>query len=102
MFGFITKVFFTGLTFLSALTSVNWLSCVSMNKQMCKVRLQLVNVNGDDPVFFPYSIKTSNCSGCCNDINNPYVKMCVTDIVKNLNVKVFNLMSRTSETRRIG
>ena len=26
--------------------------------------------------------------------------MCVADIVKNLNVKLFNLMSRTNETRR--
>ena len=27
--------------------------------------------------------------------------MCVPDVVKNLNVKVFNLMSRTNETRHI-
>ena len=26
-------------------------------------------------------------------------KLCVRDVAKNLNVKVFNLMSRTSETR---
>ena len=28
-------------------------------------------------------------------------KFCVPDVVKNLNVKVFNLMSRTNETRHI-
>ena len=27
--------------------------------------------------------------------------MCVPDVAKNLNVKVFNLMSRTNETRHI-
>ena len=27
--------------------------------------------------------------------------MCVPDVVKNLNVKVFNLMSRTNEARHI-
>ena len=27
--------------------------------------------------------------------------MCVPDVVKNLNIKVFNLMSRTNETRHI-
>ena len=27
--------------------------------------------------------------------------MCVPDVVKNLNVKVFNLMSRTNETKQI-
>ena len=70
-----------------------------MNNQKCKVGPQSVNVNGDDHVFFPFSIKTSKCSGTCNNINNPYAKLCVFDVVKNLDVKVFNLMSRTNETR---
>ena len=72
-----------------------------MNNQECKVRPQIINVNVDDPVFFPFSIKTSKCSGSCNNINNPYAKLCVSDVVKNINVKVFILMSRTNETRHI-
>ena len=70
------------------------------NKQ-CKVRSQIFNVNRDIPLFFSFSTKTSKCSGSCNNINNPYAKLCVPDVVKNLNVKVFNLMSRTNETRHI-
>ena len=72
-----------------------------MNNEECKVRLKIVNVNGDNPVFFPYSVKTSKCSGSCNNINNPLAKLCVPDVVKNLNVKVFNLVLGTNETRRI-
>ena len=72
-----------------------------MANQECKVRLQIVNANSNEPVFYPFSIETSKCSGSCNDINEPYAKMCVPDIVKNLNVKVFNQMSRTNETRHI-
>ena len=101
MLGFIKKCFFTGLAFLSTLTSINLLSCISMNNQECKVRPQIVNVNSDEPVFYPFSIKTSKCSGSCNNINDPYAKICVPDVVKDLNVKVFNLMSRTNETRHI-
>ena len=52
MFGFVKKVFFTELTILSRFTSVNSLSCISMNNQECKTRPQVVNVNGDEPVFF--------------------------------------------------
>ena len=100
MLGFIKTCFFTRLVFLSTLTSINLLSCISMNNQECKVRPQIVNVNGDDPVFFPFSIKTSKCSGSCNNINNPLAKLCVPDVVKNLNVKVFSLASGTNETRR--
>ena len=49
--------------------------------------------------FFPFSIKTSKFNGSCNKINDPYAKMCVTDVVKNLNVRVFNVLSRTNKTR---
>ena len=72
-----------------------------MNNQACKARPQIVNVNSNNPIFYPFSIKTSKCSGNCNNINDPYAKICVPDIIKNLNVKVFNLMSRTTETRHI-
>ena len=61
MFGFVKKVFLTGLTILSSFTSVNSLSCISMNNQECKVRPQIVNVNSDAPVFFPFSIKAGKC-----------------------------------------
>ena len=52
-------------------------------------------------IFYPFSIKISKCSGNCSNINDPYAKICVPDIIKNLNVKVFNLMSRTNKTRFI-
>ena len=52
-------------------------------------------------MFFPFSIETSKYSGSCNNINHPYAKICVPDIIKNLDVKVFNLMSRSNETRFI-
>ena len=72
-----------------------------MNNQKCKARPQIANVNSNNHVFYPFSIKTSKCSGNCNNINDPYAKLCVPDVVKNLNVKVFNPMSRTNETRHI-
>ena len=76
MFGFIKRCFFfTGLAFLLTLTSVNMLSCISMNNQECKIRPQIINANVDDPVVFPFSIKTNKCSGSCNGINNPYAKL---------------------------
>ena len=99
MLGFIKKCFFTGLAFLSTLKSLNLMSFISINNQKYKVTPQIVNVNGDNPAFFPYSVKTSKCSGSCNNINNPLAKLCVPDVVKNLNVKVFNLVSGTNETR---
>ena len=77
------------------------MSCISMTNKECKVRPEIFNVNSNEPVFFPFSIKTSKWSGSCNNTNDPYAKMCVPDVVKNLNVKVFSLISRTNETRHI-
>ena len=95
------KLFFIGLTILSSFTNAIPLSCISMKNQECKTRSQVVNVNSNNPIFYPFSIKTSKCSGNCNNINNPYAKICVPDVIKDLNIKVFNLMSRTNETRFI-
>ena len=41
------------------------------------------------------------CSGSFNNINDSYAKLSVLDVVKNINVKVFNLISRSNETRHI-
>ena len=72
-----------------------------MNNQERKVRPQTVNTNSDEPVFYTFSIETSKCGGSCYNINDPYAKISVPDVVNNLNVKVFNLMSRTNETGQI-
>ena len=98
MFQFIKKIFLIGSTFL---TTIDLLSYISMNDQTYKVRPETINVNSNEPVFYPFNIKASKCSGSCNNINYPYAKICVPEAVKDLNVKVFNLMSRTNETRHI-
>ena len=72
-----------------------------MNNQECKARIKIININNNEPVFYPFSIKLNKCSGSCNNINNSYAKLCVPDIAKNVNVKAFNLMSRINEMRHI-
>ena len=99
MFRFIKKVFYIGSLFLSSLVSTTPLSCISIANKECKVRPEIVNVNNNEPVFYPFSIKTNKCNGSCNNINDTDAKICVPDAVKDLNLIVFNLMSRTNETR---
>ena len=79
MFRFIIKCFFIGSLFLSNLVSTTSLSCISMNNQECKARPEIINVNSNNPIFYPFSIKTSRCSGNCNTINNPYANIRVPD-----------------------
>ena len=101
MFVFIKKVFHIGSLILPSLVSATPLSCISMNNQACKVRPEIINVNNKEPVFYPFSIKASKFSGSCNNINDPYAKMCGPDVVKDLNIKVFSLMLKTNERRHI-
>ena len=90
--------FFLGLTVLSrSITSA--LNSISLKNQEWKVRPEIVDVNSNNPIFYPFIVKINRCSGCCNSINDPHARICVPDIVKNLNVKVFNLMSRSNETK---
>ena len=72
-----------------------------MNNQGCKIRTEISNPNTNEPMFYSFSIKINKCKGSCNTINNPYAKICVPGQIKNINVKVFNLLSRTNETRHI-
>ena len=106
MFEFIKKVFFD-MTFFSVNgiifgpTSVNYLEYGSMRNQECKIRSKIIDVNNDGSLFYPFSIEVNKCSGSCNSINDPYAKLCVPDIIKNINVKVFSLVSGINETRHI-
>ena len=100
MFKFIKKCFFTAIAFFS-LSNVSSLEYVSMNNQECKIRTEIINLNTNDYLFYLYSIKINRCKGSSNAINDPYAKICVPDQINNTNVKIFNLMSRTNETRHI-
>ena len=72
-----------------------------MNNQECKVIPNVINLNSDELSFYPYSVKISKCRGSCYYINDPYAEMCISDAVKNINLKAFNLMSRTNGIRCI-
>ena len=94
MFGFIKQVFISTLMYFSNLSSVIWLECISMKNRECKVRPKILDINSNNPMFYPFSVKINKCSGNCNNINDPYAKICVPDTIKDLNVIVFNLMQR--------
>ena len=101
MFRFIKQIFTSAMMFFGSLPNVNLLECISLKNQECKVKPEIGNINSNDPIFYRFSIKINKCSGNCNNISNPYARICVLDTVKNLNVKVFNLISLTNETRHI-
>ena len=95
------KLVTTVVTFFNLFLNANSLNCVSMNNQECKARPKMIDTNANEPVFYLYSIKVNKCSVNCNNINNPYAKLYIPDVIKKINVRVFNLMSRINKTRQI-
>ena len=85
MFGFVKKCLFTRMTFFN-LSNVNSLECVSMNNQECKIPTEIINLNTNEFMFYPYSIKRNRCKGSCNTFNGQYAKICVPEQIKNKNV----------------
>ena len=71
-------------------------NCLLLNDQICDVKKVIVH---NDYMTFPYKIKVDRCIGSCNNIINPYSKVCVPDIVKNISVKVFDLISQQNKLR---
>ena len=94
-------MFFIAIIFSCNVLNVNSLECVTMNNQECKIRTKIIYIKNNEPTFYPFSIKINKCSGSCNNIKDRYATLCVTDVVKHLNVKVFDTISRTNETRHI-
>ena len=93
MFRLTKKVLILGLV-----STANSLKCLSLKNQECKVREVVVK---SEHMTFPYDIKVSRCSGNCNNITNRYAKMCVPDIIKNVTVKMFDLMTLTNKTKQV-
>ena len=64
-------------------------------------RPKIIQTNANESVFYQLSIKVNKCGGDCNTINDPMAKLCIPDLVKDMNTKVFNMLSKTNETRKI-
>ena len=103
MLGFVEKIFVSAMMLFGCnISNINSLKCVSMSNWQCKIRPGIINSNSNEPSFYPYSVKININEVVVVIISMIHIqKMCVSDVVKNINVKVFNLITRNNETRHI-
>ena len=97
LFRFIKKIFFIALLSFTCNAS----NGISMNNKECKIRPKIVNIDSNKLSFYLYTILVNKCSGSYSNINDPHAKLCIFDVVKNMNITVFNIVSRTNETLHI-
>ena len=79
------------------------LECVSVINQKCMPRPKILDVNEGivEALFYPYNVLVNKCSGSCNTLDNPMSKICVPKIIKNVNMQVYNFLTRLNETRNV-
>ena len=79
------------------------LEYVSVVNQKCMPRPKILNVNEGvgEALFYKYNVLVNKCSGSCNTLDDPMAKMCVPNIVKRVNMKVYNFLMRLNETRNV-
>ena len=83
------------------LTSNSWehLKFISLNNHPYQAGPTLFNINSDETLFCRFTVSANKCGRNCNIIDDPYARVSFASKVKNMNVKVFNLMSGVNETR---
>ena len=79
------------------------LECVSAINRKCMPRSKILDVNKGDgeALFYPYNVLVNKSSGSCDTLDNPMAKMCVPNIIKRINMKVYNFLMRLNETRNV-
>ena len=77
------------------------LECVSVINQKCMPRSKILDVNEGvgEALFYPYNVSVNKRSGSCNTLDNPMTKLCVPNVIKKVNMQVYNFLMRLNETR---
>ena len=88
---------------LFSILKVNTLECLSVINQELMPRLKIPDVNEGvaEALFYSYNVLVNKCSGSCNSLDDPMAKLCVPNVVKRVNMKVYNFLMRLTETRNV-
>ena len=75
---------------------VNALECLSVinRERMPRPKILDVNEGVGEALFYPYNVQVNKCSGSCNTLDDPMARICVPNIIKSVNMKVYNFLMR--------
>ena len=91
------------ISLFNVLKCINALECLSVINQECMPRPEILDVNEGvgEALFDPYHVQVNKCSGSCNTLDNPMSRICVPNIIKNVNMKLYNFLMMLNETRNV-
>ena len=70
-------------------------------KRMPRPKKLDVNEGFGEALFYQYNVLVSKSSGTCDTLDDPMAKLCVSNVIKSVNMKVYNFLMRLNETRNV-
>ena len=49
-------------------------------------------MDSSETLFYPFIVSINKCGGNCNTVDDPYARVCISNNLKNMNVKISNFM----------
>ena len=82
---------------------VKTLECLSVTNQKYMPRPKILDVNEGvgEVLFYPYNVVVNKCSGSWDMLDDPMAKLCIPNVIKSVNMKVYNFLMRLNETRNV-
>ena len=82
---------------------VNALECVSVINQKCMPRTKILDVNEGvgEALFYPYNALVNKCNESCNTFDNPIAKLCVPNVIKRVNMQIYNILKMLNEIHNV-
>ena len=75
------------------------LECVSFVNQKCMSRPKMLDINEGigEALFYSYNVQVNKCSGSCNTLHNPMAKLCFPNVIKGVNMQVYNFLMKLNK-----
>ena len=67
---------------------------MSLNNEPCMTRPTLIDLNSVKLIYYPFMISLDKCNGNRNAIDDLSTKISVSSETENVNVEVFDMMTR--------
>ena len=87
---------FTVLLSFSKYLVCNQTKCLFLNDKPCIIRPTLIDLNPVELNYYPFMISLDRCSGSCNVLSP---KICVPKQTKDINIKVFSMITNENEAK---
>ena len=77
------------------------ISLFSIIKTKTRPKILDVNEGVGEALFYPFNALVNKCSGSCNTLDDPMLKLCVPNIIKRVNMEVYNFLMSLNQTRNV-